>query len=95
MQSAGCAKGKHQDIPLDYHFTLLKNSVFIVSLFEFFAQNQDYFLSFENWTNVFCLFEAKFSHVLMSAWSLLDCYDFFVLCLIFTDDQVTGFFFFP
>lgn len=46
-------KGKHQDIPLDYHFSLLNLGVhcFIVFLI-FFAQNQ-LFLSFDNWTNLF------------------------------------------
>lgn len=46
----GCnhAKGKHQDIPFDYHFTCSKFGVHcLYFLFIFFAQNQDYFWSLE------------------------------------------------
>lgn len=86
-QSAGC-KREHRDIPLDNHFTLFKCCVYCL-IFIFFLHR----LFFKFWELDHLLFEAKFSHVLMSAWSLFDCYDFFVLCLIFTDDQVTGLFF--
>lgn len=97
----GCnhAKGKHQDIPLDYHFTRSKFGVhclYFLFIF-FFAQNQDYFWSLELDQHFFLLllFEAKFSHVLMSAWSLIDCYDFCTLPYFYrwSGDGIGVFFF--
>lgn len=85
------AKGKHHDIPLDNHFKLL-NLVFVVWLFFFCTESR---LFFKFWELDHLLFEAKFRHVLMSAWSLFYCHEFCTLPYFYRWSGDRLFFFLP
>lgn len=95
VQSAGCERETPRHSTRQPLLTFKSWCSLFYCLTFFFCTKSKLFFKFWELDQQFLLFEAKFSHVLMSAWSLIDCCCMIcVPCLIFTDDQVTGFVFF-